>query len=183
MAIDKIGLDKALRKVRELYKRHARDEIGPSTFVSQARKELNELYFDHTIRLIKATVDRFTEEAKSFQGQFGVDLGFDEVYLSQRTRGYNGLRASFTIRSNAFEYDSGAVEIFIGPFDEWNMVAVHTHEERKEYLFGSAPSLYSKRRKMSWRKVEDFDFPALLQEIKERSEIVAPDDDEDDIAF
>lgn len=176
MLIERSRVDTSLRKVRGLYRRHTEGELSPSSFITKARAELNALYLQHTTELIEATVSRFVEEARSFQTQFGLDLDCSEAYLTRVTRGYRGIRASMDIRNKVYKYFPGSIEIFIGPFDEWDKVAVRTVEEREEW---KKPSLYTKRRRHSWQGIEDFDFPDLLQWIKEETEKPEPEDEED----
>lgn len=176
MTIDKVKVDRSLRNVRGLYRKHAEGELSPSRFITKARTELHALYFEHTMGLIRGTASRFIEEAHSFQAQFGLDLNFDEARLTQVTRGYRGIRASLTLRNKVYTYVPGWIEVFIGPFDEWNKVAVHTLEEQTF----SRPSFYTKRRRNRWQKVEDFDFPGLFQRIKEGIEKPRPVHEEDE---
>lgn len=180
MTIDRDRVDKSLRKIRGLYRHHAEGALSPSSFATKARTEIHLLYMEHTRGLIDATALRFTEEIRSFQAQFGLDLDCSDVYLIKRTRGYRGIRASIYIRSKVYSYTPGSVEIFIGPFDEWDRVAVHTTEERE---FGNVPSLYTQKQKDRWQGIQDFDFPTLLQQIKEKSERPEPEYDDDDIPF
>jgi hypothetical protein len=163
-----------------LYRSHVAGELTPSRFIGMARAELHALYMQHTNELIGATVDMVREELRSFQTQFGLDLVCD-WHLFQVCRGYRGIRAKIHIHNKEYVYSSGAVEIFIGPVDEWNRIAVHTPKEREEWHF---PSLYTKSRRSSWHAVQDFNFPDLLQQIKEDVERPAPEfEDDDDIPF
>ena len=174
MTIDKDGFDKSLRRVRGLYRSHAKGELSPSDFATKARAELSALYMQHTRELVEATANRTIEELQSFQTQFGLDLDW-RVNLFRVTRGFRGLRASVHIRNK--DARSGSFEIFVGPFDEWNKIAVHTRKEREESWKG--PSLYTKRKRNRWKNVQDFDFPALLQRMKEEAERPEPEDDEE----
>jgi hypothetical protein len=179
MIIDKDRVDRSLRKVRGLYRNHVEGELSPSDFVTQARSELHALYMQHTRALIGATASRFIEEIRSFQTQFGLELEC-ELNLTHVARGYRGIRASIYIRNKVYTYYPGSAEIFIGPFDEWDKVAVHTREDLEA---DRRPSLYTKRRRNSWQGIQDFNFPDLLQRIKEETEKPKPDDDEEDIPF
>lgn len=180
MTIDKVRVDRSLRNIRGLYRHHAEGELSPSTFVTKARAELNALYMQHTRELIEATASRFIEELRSFQAQFGLDLDCGEPHLTWVTRGFRGIRASMDVSNKKYIYSSGWVEVFIGPFDAWDKVAIHTIEERE---FGNRPSFYTKRMRNRWQPIQDFDFPDLLQRIKEDVEKPEPEDDEDDIPF
>jgi hypothetical protein len=180
MIISKGRVDSSLRSVRTLYRSHANGQLSPSSFATKARAELNALYIQHTRELIETTAGRVMEELKSFQTQFGLDLDCD-LNLTQVARGYRGIRASIYVSNKKYAYYSGFVEIFIGPFDEWDRIAVHTVEERE---VGKRPSFYTKRRSNRWQELSSFNFPNLLQRIKKDVERrPEPDDDEDDIAF
>jgi hypothetical protein len=180
MTIDKVRVDRSLRNIRGFYRHHVEGELSPSTFVTKARAELSALYVQHTKGLIEATASRFFEELLSFQAQFDLDLDCGETHLTRVTRGFRGIRASMNIRNKVYIYSSGWVEVFIGPFDEWDKVAVHTIEERE---FGNRPSFYTKRMRSRWQAIQDFDFPDLLQRIKEDAERSESEDSEDDIPF
>lgn len=183
MTIEKSRVDRSLRNIRGLYRHHTQGELSPSAFVTKARRELNALYMQHTRGLIEATASRFIDEIRSFQTQFALDLDCGEAHLTYVTRGYRGIRASILIRNKVYKYFPGSVEVFIGPFDEWDKVAVHTIEEREGSLIGSLPSFYTKRRRHRWQNILDFDFPTLLQQIKEKVEEPAPEFDEEDVLF
>ncbi len=180
MNIEKTSFDRSLKKVRGLYQNHLEGVLSPSSFTTKARTELHFLYMQHTRNLIERTASRFIEEIRSFQAQFGLDLDCDEVYLTQVTRGYRGIRASLHIRNKVYKYSSGSTEVFIGPFDEWGKIAIHTVGERE---FGNRPSLYTKRKKNRWQQVQEYNFPDLLQWIKEEVERPEPEFDEDDVPF
>lgn len=180
MLIARKRVNKSLRGIRKLYQRHAREELSPSRFISMARAELNALYFQHTRELVQATADRVMDELRSLQTQFGLDLDC-HWSINQVARGYRGIRASIYVRNKTYTYSPGSVQIFIGPFDEWNKIAVHTIEEREAE---TRPSFYTKRKRNSWQDVQDFNVPELLQRIKEDVERPEPEyDDEDDIPF
>jgi hypothetical protein len=180
MIIDKTRVDNSLRKIRGLYRNHSECELTPSSFVTKARAELNALYMQHTRELIEATADHVIKELRCFQAQFALNLDF-YLHLTQVTRGYRGIRASLCVSNKEYTYHSGAVEIFVGPFDEWNRIAVHTTDEQEA---GICPSFYTKRKRKRWQEIQDFNFPDLLQKIKEDIERPEPEyDDEDDIPF
>ena len=181
MIIDKKRVDKSLRRIRALYYQHAKGELSPSGFATKARAEIHALYMQDTVALIKATASRFISELQAYEAQFGLQLEFSDVHIKRVARGYRGLRASMYVRSKHYLYYSGSTEIFIGPIDEWTSVAYHTYQEREEL---GEPSLYTKRRKRRWKALQDFDFPDLLQQIKEATETPEPaQDEEDDIPF
>lgn len=175
MIIEKNVVDGSLQRIRGLYRSHMEGQLSPSGFVTKARTELHALYMRHTHGLIEATVLRFTEELRFFQTQFALDLSFDLIYF-QVTRGYRGIRAKLYVGNKERTYYRGTVEIFVGPFDEWDKVAVHTIEERKAER---QPGFYTKRRNGRWLEVENFDFPGLLQWIKEETERPEPEDEKD----
>lgn len=179
MIIERNRVDNSLRKIRGLYRHHVEGALSPSSFITQARAELHSLYIQHTIGLIEATASRFTEEIRSFQAQFGLELDCGKASLFTVNRGYRGIRARMHIRSKVYTCYPGSVDVFIGPFDEWDKVAVHTAQEREN----GGPSFYTKRRRSRWKNIQDFDFPDLLQRIKEEAEKPAPENYEEDIAF
>jgi hypothetical protein len=179
MIIDKTRVDKSLVKIRGLYRNHVECELTPSSFVTKARAELNALYMQHTWDLIEATSDIVIRELSSFQAQFSLNLDCN-LYITQVSRGYRGIRASLYVRSKEYVYLSGSAEIFIGPHDEWNRIAIHTDDKSGS---GRQPSLYTKRKRKRWQEIEKFNFPDLLQHIKEEAERPEPEYDEDDIPF
>lgn len=178
MIIDKSRVDGSLKKVRGLYRDHAAGGLTPSSFTMKARAELHTLFMLHTQELVEATAARFTAELRSFQPQFGLVLEY-HTNLTQVSRSYRGIRASIHIHSTVYTHYRGSVEVFIGPFDEWDRVAIHTTTEREV----GGPSLYTKRLMKRWKQVRDFDFPAMLQWIKEETQKPEPQDDADDIPF
>jgi hypothetical protein len=180
MTIDKVRFASSLKNIRGLYQHHEAGEFSTSSFITKARAELNALYMQHTRRLIEATAARFIGEIWFFQTQFGLDLECEKVYLTRVTRGYRGIRASLYIRNKVYKHYPGLTEVFIGPFDEWDKIAIHTVDERE---FGSRPSFYTKRRRNRWQDVQNFNFPDLLQWIKEEVERPEPEYDEDDVPF
>jgi hypothetical protein len=146
----------------------------------KARAELNALYMQHTRELIEATADHVIRELLCFQTQFALNLDC-HLQLTHVARGYRGIRASLYVRNKDYTYYSGAVEIFIGPFDEWNKIAVHTTNEQEA---GICPSFYTKRKRKRWQEIQDFNFPDLLQRIKEEVDRPEPEyDEEDEIPF
>lgn len=179
MIIAKDRFDRSRRNVGKLYQQHVKGELSPSAFVTKARTELNALYIQHTRALIQATADLVIDELRSFQAQFGLDLNCDSV-VSQVARGYRGIQASVYVRNKTHTYYHGSVDIFIGPFDEWDKIAVHTVEELEE---GYRPSFYTQRRMKCSQKVQDFNFPDLLQRIKENVEKPEPEYGEEEFPF
>lgn len=175
MAIDKKKFGASLRSMRKLYQQHVQGKLSPSGFTTQTRQELNSLYMEHTRSLIEATAALITVELHSFQTQFGLDLESD-LSLRQVTRGYRGIRAEMRVWHKGTHF--GAI-IYIGPFDEWSKITAHTSKELEHW---PRPSFYTKRKKNRWKEVSEFDFPELLQRIKEDSE-KPPPEVEDDIPF
>jgi hypothetical protein len=176
MTIDKDRVDRSLRKVRGLYRNHAEGELSPSGFVTKARAELHSLYIQHTKELVEKTASRLAEELRAYQAQFGLDVNFGEVHLIWKSRGYRGIRASMYISNKVYNFFSGSTEVFIGPFDEWDNVAVHTPKERESW---NEPSLYTKRKRNRWQTGAGLRLPRLLQRIKEEVEKPAPEYEEE----
>jgi hypothetical protein len=178
MNIDKSRLDRSLRQIRALHRNHAAGKLSASDFIRRARGTLHVAYMEHTDALVQATASRFIAELRAFQTQFGLDLEY-HTYPDQVSWGYRGRRYFIHLENKAQTYYRGSVQVFIGPFDEWDRVAIHTVAEREDMM----PSLYTKRNARRWTRVEKFDFPDLLQWIKEETEKPKPEGDADDIPF
>lgn len=178
MTINQGQFNGARRRIGALYHSHAKGRLSASEFTTRARTELHATYMQHTQGLIAATTSRFMAELTSFQTQFGFDLVCTSS-LTSVTRGYRGLRASMYIRDQAGTYPGGSIEIYIGPFDHWDRVAVHTRAEAE----AGGPSFYTKRRAHRWEPVESFNYPDLLERIKEDANRRKRADEDEEIPF
>ncbi len=178
MVIGKSDLDQSLRRIRGFYRDHAEGNLGPSAFAMKARSELNRLYIEHTRSLIEATAASVLEELHALQAQFALELDSD-IHLYQVTRGYRGIRAKIYVQTKGPRFGSSV--IYIGPFDDWSKIAAHTVQELERD--GRARSFYTERMRNRWEEVSEFDFPTLLQRIKEKSERPEPEEEEEEILF
>lgn len=180
MVIHKNNLDRSLRRIRGFHRDHVQGNLDPSAFAQKARSELHCLYIEYTRSLIEATAASVVEELRTLQAQFALDLVCD-LHWYQVARGYRGLRAGIYVRSEGSRFRS--LEIHVGPFDDWSKIAVHTAKELEGD--GRARSFYIKRMRNRWERVSEFDFPALLQRIREESERPEPEEpeEEDEIPF
>ncbi len=160
MPIEKVSFEKTMREIRKLYKRHVDGKINASSFTDSSKKLISKLEKTYNRSLVDKTAQAVISELESHQTQFGLSLSFStDVYY------YNGkLRVSVRILKDKSEYG----EIFIGPKVQWDKITVFTPEEGS--LFGFGPNLYTKRMMKRWTRVEDFDFPSYLHDLKERIE-------------
>lgn len=153
--IEKASFETTIRHIRALYKRYQHGEINSTTFASRSAKLVWELRNKQIIATIYETGERVEKEIRSYQAQFGMDLQFETRIYYQR-----GQKAEVRISQRGTIYGG----IFIGPKHHWDQICVQPTD--KDYgWFG--PNMYTKRMAKRWRNVDEFDFPAYLQQLRE----------------
>lgn len=160
----------AIRNIHKEWK----SKQGLGSFVSRGESALRRIRSEFNYEQATAAAAIVTEKLKAAANMRQLTLT-TEVLRSNIPR-FSGYKVHVTYQGGAYE------EIFIGPRDTFDKVM--WLPRYGEYLH-LQDNPYTKSRQRMWKSIADFDFEAMVTEIKHRIDNppVYEDDGEDEIPF